>query len=603
MAQITLIASKSAEYHSSMKSIRRTFCITTAALAVVMALPAQAADENLSAQKAPAARQAKAPAAAPTVASPAEAQGDPSSGQTVFQVLLAEIALQRGDLELASQAYANLALRTRDPKVMERTIEVAGYARRFDIAQDTARLWLDVDPASKRAQRMLVSILILSNQLDELPPYLISMLESDRNALAENLLGLNRMFARSTDRPAVFRLIDKVCQPFFGIAEAHYAVAVAANLAGQGERAKHEVRLALELRPDWEMAAFFQAQLLMRESPAEAISFLEEFLQRNPNAREAELLLARALVGERRYTEARRHFDQLLLAYPDSPEVVYAVAILALQQDDRTLAETQLKHFVSLRVPDKSPAYYYLGQIAEESSRPDEALSHYTQVVSGEHYLSAQIRRARVLAQQGQLEQGRDVLRSAKTEKAEERVQLDVAEAALLRDAKRMQDAFDLLESKLAEQPEQPDLMYETALMAERLNKLDLMESRLRRLIELRPDNPQAYNALGYAYADRNERLEEARQLIEKALALAPEDGFILDSMGWVLYRQGDLAGALSYLERSYAKRADPEIAAHLGEVLWALGRQDDARRLFEEARKNHPTNDVLSETIQRFMP
>ncbi|MFB0935523.1 MAG: tetratricopeptide repeat protein [Propionivibrio sp.] len=586
-----------------MKSIRRTFCITAAALAVALTLPARAEDVNLSARKAPAARQANPPSQAPNVAPTAETQGELSAGQTVFQVLLAEIALQRGDLELASQAYANLSLRTRDPQVMERTIEVAGYARRFDLARETARLWLDVDPASKRAQRMLVSMLILSNQLEELPPHLIAMLESDRGALAENLLGLNRMFARSTDRLAVFRLIDKVCQPFFGIAEAHYAVAVAASSAGQGERAKHEIQRALELRPDWEMAAFLQAQLLLRESPAEAIVFLEGFLQRNPNAREAELLLARALVGERRYADAKRHFDQLLQAYPDSPEVVYAVAILALQQDDKTLAETQLKHFVSLKGTEKSPAYYYLGQIAEEGRRNDEALAYYSQVVSGEHYLPAQMRRARILAQQGQLDRGRDVLRNARAEDAEQRVQLYVAEAALLREAKRPEEAFDLLESRLAEQPEQPDLMYETALMAERLNKLELMEVRLRRLIELRPDNPQAYNALGYAYADRNERLTEARQLIEKALALAPDDGFILDSMGWVLFRQGDLPGALAYLERSYAKREDPEIAAHLGEVLWAMGRQDDARRLLLDAQKNHPTNEVLAETIRKLVP
>ncbi len=577
--------------------------MTAAALAVALTLPAQAEDVNLSARKAPAARQANPPSPAPSVAPTAETQAELSAGQTVFQVLLAEIALQRGDLELASQAYANLSLRTRDPQVMERTIEVAGYARRFDLARETARLWLDVDPASKRAQRMLVSMLILSNQLEELPPHLIAMLESDRGALAENLLGLNRMFARSTDRLAVFRLIDKVCQPFFGIAEAHYAVAVAASSAGQGERAKHEIQRALELRPDWEMAAFFQAQLLLRESPAEAIVFLEGFLQRNPNAREAELLLARALVGERRYADAKRHFDQLLQAYPDSPEVVYAVAILALQQDDKTLAETQLKHFVSLKGTEKSPAYYYLGQIAEEGRRTDEALAYYAQVVSGEHYLPAQMRRARILAQQGQLDRGRDVLRNARTEDAEQRVQLYVAEAALLREAKRPEEAFDLLESRLAEQPEQPDLMYETALMAERLNKLELMEVRLRRLIELRPDNPQAYNALGYAYADRNERLVEARQLIEKALALAPDDGFILDSMGWVLFRQGDLPGALAYLERSYAKREDPEIAAHLGEVLWVMGRQDDARRLLLDAQKNHPTNEVLAETIRKLVP
>ena len=524
-------------------------------------------------------------------------------GQTVYQVLLAEIALRRGDVELASRAYASLATSSRDPKVIERAIEVAIAARRMEFALEMARLWLEIDPSSQQAQRMLVGILILDNRLDEVAPHLVRMLESDKEGLAGNLIGLNRMFARSPNRPAVFRLIESVCRPFAGIAEAHHAVAQAATSAGMNERAKQETLRALELRPDWEMAAYLHAQILLRESTAEAIAFLEAFVKRNPSAHDAEFLLARALVGERRYDDAKRHFDTLLETYPDKPEIVYSVAILALQLDDKARAEEQLKHFVALNVPDKNPAYYYLGQIAEDDRRIDEALTYYGNVVAGEHYLSTQIRRARLISERSSLEDGREVLRSAKTEKSEEKVQMAVAEAALLRNAGRVQEAFDLLEGKLAEMPEQPDLMYETALMAERLNRLDVMDARLRRLIELRPDSPQAYNALGYAYADRNERLQEARQLIEKALALSPEDGFILDSMGWVLFRQGDLNGALAYLERSYAKREDPEIAAHLGEVLWALGRQDDARRLLLGAQKKHPKNEVLSGTIRRLSP
>lgn len=587
-----------------MTSIRHVFCL--AVLSLALGIPAQAAPaEEVAAtpKKAPA-RQAKRPAPPPPASAPVpDAQDEASPGQVVFQVLLAEIALQRGDLELAVQSYANLALRTRDPQIMERTIEVAGYARRLDLALETARLWLDVDPSSQRAQRLLASVLILSNRFDELAPHLIRMLESDKAALPESLVGLNRMFARNTDRQAVFRLIDKVSQPFFGIAEAHYAVALAASSAGMGERARQEIGRALELRPNWEAAAFLQAQLLIRESPGEAITFMEGFLEGNPEAREVQLLLARALVAEHRYVDAKRHFDQLLLAYPDSPEVIYPVAILALQLDDKTLAETQLKRFVTLKVQDRNPAYYYLGQIAEDDKRSDEALAYYAQVVSGEHYLSAQTRRAHLLAVQGNVDQGRELLRNARTDKPDERVQLQIAEAALLREANRVQEAFDYLESLVAEQPEQPDLIYETALLAERLKRVELMEIRLRRLIDLRPDSPQAYNALGYAYADRNERLPEARQLIEKALAMAPEDGAILDSMGWVLFRQGDLAGALSYLERSYAKRADPEIAAHLGEVLWSIGRKDDARSLLLDVQKKFPDNAVLSETVRRLAP
>ena len=549
------------------------------------------------------------PAHAGEAASPEEAPAlsavqDEALGQVVYSVLLAEIALQRGDAETAVQTYAKLALRTRDAQVMERAVGVAGFARHFDTALDIARLWLDVDPASQRAQEMLTGILITSNRLDELAPHLIRWLESNKAALPGNLLGLNRMFVRNPDRLAIFRLVDTVCRPFFGIAEAHYAVALAAVGAKMSERARKEIGQALELRPDWEMAAMLHAQLLMQDASDEAVGFMEDFLERDPGANQLRLMLARTLAGERRYAEARRQFDRLLQDSPDDPEVVYSVAMLALQFDDKALAEAQFEHFVTLdKVTDRSAAYFFLGQIAEDDGRTGEALARYARVVSGEHYLAARARQARLLFEQGKPEEGRELLRNAKTGRPEERLQMQITEAALLREAGRAGEAFDFLEERLAENPGQADLIYETALLAERLNRLDLMESRLRRLIELRPDNPHAYNALGFSYADRNERLPEARQLIEKALSMAPDDAAILDSMGWVLFRLGDLPEALSYLERSYDRREDPEIAAHLGEVLWTLGRQDDARRLLQDARKKFPSNAVLSETIKRLDP
>ncbi|MDR2788459.1 MAG: tetratricopeptide repeat protein [Candidatus Accumulibacter sp.] len=540
----------------------------------------------------------------PVVSPDTAAQDETLLEQAVYEVLLAEVAFQRGDAELAMRAYADLAQRTRDPRIMERAIEVAEFARRFDLALETAHLWLEVDPASQRAQKMLTGVLIMSKQFDELAPHLIRMMESDKAALPGSLLGLNRMFAHDTDRLAVFRLIDTVCRPFFGLAEAHYAVALAAASARMSERARREAVQALELRPEWETAALLRAQLLVGESRDEAIEFLEGFLEGNPDAEQARLLLARILVGERRYVDARRQLDRLLRDFPGSPEIAHSVAILALQSGDKALAEAQLKNFIAFdKVPDRNAAYYFLGQIAEDDGRIDEAMSRYAQVLPGEHYLAAQARQAHLLFEQGKIDEGRELLRNTRTSRPEELVQMQIAEASLLRGAGRVQEAFDFLEQRLAEDPEQADLLYESALLADQLNKPDLMENRLRRLIELHPDNPQAYNALGYAYADRNERLPEARRLIERALALAPDDVAILDSMGWVLFRQGDLPGALSYLERSFGKREDPEIAAHLGEVLWVMGRQDDAWRLLSDARKKFPSNAVLSETTRRLAP
>jgi tetratricopeptide (TPR) repeat protein len=589
---------KSMKSMKSMKSLTLNLSLLLACLALVLPPCFAHAGEAASPGRKPPAREAQRPAQAPATR---EAEVDP--GQAVFEVLLAEIALRRNDVDLAVQTYANLALRTRDPKIMERAVEVAGFARRYGSALDTARLWLDTEPASQDALRMLVSVLIMSNQLSEATPYLIRLLESDKAALPGNLLGLNRMFVRHPDRAAVFRLVDAVCRPFFGIAEAHYAVAVAASGAGMSERVRRELDQALELRPDWEAAGLFKAQSLMPESREEAIDFMNGFLERHPEAGQLRLLLARVLFGDRRYADAKREFDRLLRDAPDDPEIVYSAAMLALQSGDRTLAEEKLEHAIALGGPDKSAAYFFLGQIAEEDQRIEEAMSRYAQVLPGEYYPAAKSRQARLLSQQGKIDEGRALLRDARADRPGDRVRLQNAEAALLREAGQVREAFDFLEQRLADDPEQPDLLYETSLLAESMNQLDLMESRLRRLIDLRPDDPQAYNALGYAFADRNERLPEARQLIEKALSLSPDDAAILDSMGWVLFRQGDLSRALSYLERSHDQREDPEIAAHLGEVLWTMGRQDDARRLLADAQKKFPSSDVLARTVRRLAP
>lgn len=423
----------------------------------------------------------------------------------------------------------------------------------------------------------------------------------DRAALGANLLGLNRMFARNEDRVAVFNLIEKVCRPFFGVPEAHYAVAIAASSAAMHERAQAEANRALELRPEWEMAALLQAQIAARTSTAQAVAYLQAFVERNPMARDVHLQLARALVGEKRYDEARQHFNQLLKGFPDNPDVVYPVALLALQQNDLAVAETQFNHLLTLDIPDKSIAYYYLAQIAEEKGKLDEALGLYAKVESGDQMVQARMRSAQILAGQGKLDEARKLLSEASTGSEEQSIQFAIAEAALLRKAKQPQAAFDLLDARLENLPDNAELLYETALLAERLDQLEIMERRLRRLIELQPEHGQAYNALGYSFADRGIRLPEARELIDKALALMPNDTFILDSLGWVQYRQGDLAGALATLERAYGMRDDPEIGAHLGEVLWAIGRKDDAQKLLRAAQKKHPDNEPLADAVKKF--
>jgi tetratricopeptide (TPR) repeat protein len=206
------------------------------------------------------------------------------------------------------------------------------------------------------------------------------------------------------------------------------------------------------------------------------------------------------------------------------------------------------------------------------------------------------------LSKQGRLADARKHLREISPRNNQQRVQLVQAEAQLLREATAYQEAFDVLGRALAEQPDYPDLLYDYAMAAEKVNRPDVLENNLRKLIALRPDHAHAHNALGYTLADRNERLGEARALIEAALKLAPEDPFIMDSMGWVLYREGQVKEALSYLQRAYTMRPDPEIAAHLGELLWAGGQREEARKLWSDVLKEHPKNEVLQNTVNRFL-
>ncbi len=533
----------------------------------------------------------------------AQEESEDLVARTVFQALLGDLALQRGDTELAISAWTDLARRTRDPKVIARATEVAASARQYDLALELTRFWLEVAPDSAQARQMESTLLILANRIDELAPQLSRLLEQDKANLANNLMHLNRMLAKHPDKKAVQRLVNRVASPYAEVPEAHFAMGQAAAAADDPMRAQMEFQKALQLRPDWEIAALARAQLQARQSTASAIEGLGEFVARNPDARDARLALARLLIGERQYDAARTQFDRLLKDNPDNPEVIYPVAMLALQQGDAATGRTQLEKLLKSDFPDKSTIHFFLGQLDEEQKKPVAALAHYREVSTGEQFIPARTRAAHILAQQGRLEEARELLRSTPGRTPAERIRLILAESQLMREAGRQEEAYALLESTLTANPDNPELLYETALLAERQGKPEVMEKHLRRLLELAPDNAHGLNALGYSLADRNVRLAEAQALIARALTLAPEDPFIMDSMGWVLFRQGKLPEALNTLEKAYGIKADPEIAAHLGEVLWTLGRKDDAIRLLKEAAKKHPDNEVLAAALKKFLP
>jgi Flp pilus assembly protein TadD len=518
----------------------------------------------------------------------------------LYELLLAEIAFKRGSAGLAAQMYAELAQKTKDPRIARRAVEVAAAARTPQYALESARVWHEADPQSLQALQTLAGLLVSARKVEEAEPYLAKLLSAEGVSTANGFLQMGRLLAGNPDKAANLRAVRNLAAPYPDLPQAHFAIAQAALAAEDEKAALAEARRAGALQPGWELPAIFEAQVLQRRSADEAGAALAAFLAKYPESREARLAYARLLVGERKLAEARTQFEALLAANPNNPDVVYAVALLAAQLKDYPTAEQNLKRLLDMNFRDPSAVRFTLGQVAEEQKQWQAAIDWYESIARGEQYFASRLRVAGVMAKQGRLDEARAYLRKLSGD-GEERVQLLIAEAQLLRDAKRDREAFELLGKALQAQPDQPELLYDYALTAERLERFDVLESNLRKLIQMRPDHAHAHNALGYSFADRNVHLAEAHKLIERALELSPEDSFIIDSMGWVLYRQGDLKGAEAQLRRAYLGRPDGEIGAHLGEVLWMMGRRTDAERIWDEALKNHPDNETLQKTVKRL--
>jgi tetratricopeptide (TPR) repeat protein len=582
-----------------------------AGLALLLAACAQTPVQQAAAAAVPAANQGNLEPDAPTAVgaqalAPAPEPELPNQELTealLYEYLLAEIAGQRGSLGLSAQAYADLAKRTRDPRVAKRATEIALYARMPSAAIEAAKIWYETEPSSMEALQALTSLLVNAKRPEDALPYLQKLLAADGKDAGDGFLLLIRLFANSQDKALTLKLVQQLAQPYPRLAQAHFAVAQAAAAAEQSEIALTEARTASALKPDWELAALLEAQLLQRQSSALALQRLAAFLEHHPKAREVRMSYARVLVAERKYTEARAEFQTLSKDFPDNVDVVFAVGVLSLQLQDYALAEANFKRLLDLPYRDKNTARLYLGQIAEEQKDYPQALRWYEEVAGGEQYLQAQMRYALVLNKQGKLDAARAHLRQIEAGSEQVRVRLLLTEAQMLRDANQPREAFDLIGRALQAMPDQPELLYDYAMLAEKLELVDVLEANLKKLIGLQPGHAHAYNALGYSLADRNLRLPEAQGLIEKALQLAPDDPFIIDSMGWVLYRMGKNKQALEYLRKAYSARPDPEVAAHLGEVLWVAGEQREAEKIWLEARKKTPGNDALESTIKRFKP
>jgi len=532
-----------------------------------------------------------------------EAAPPPTEGLTsefIFKYLVGEVAGQRGDIALASSVFYELAKSTRDPRLAERAARAAVYGNQQQLALRSAGLWAELDPDSVEAQQAMAQLLLSTGNLEDARPFLAKLLVAN-DTRANGFLYLNGVLSRHPDKEAALALVQDLAAPYPKQAEAKFAVAHMAFNAGQSALALQELGAAETLRPGWEAAAALHGEILLRESPDKALAFFHDFLKKYPETSNIRLTYAKLLVNEKKLDEARTQFTKLADAVQENPEMAVVVGLLAGQLGDYAQADKYFKQALEHDYKEPEQLYLYLGQSAEKQKRNDQAYAWYKQVTSDELRFDAQLRIASLLASEKKLPEARKMLQTLPNLTSEQQAIALQVEANLLVQEKQYDEAYAILDRAINTLPNTPEMIYDFAMLAEKVLRFDVMEQQLRKLITLKPDFAQAYNALGYTLADRNERLDEAEGLIEKALSLSPDDHYILDSMGWVQYRRGMLNEAADYLRRAYSEKTDPEIAAHLGEVLWQQGKRDEAVKTWEEALRAHPDNEVLLNTTKKF--
>lgn len=522
----------------------------------------------------------------------------------LYEILVAEFAGQRGRLDVSVNNYMDLARTTRDPKIVERATRIAVYARDADAAQEAARLWVELDPLNPDPHQVLAVMALRNGDVEEALTHLNDILDYSHGKLDQKLWMIANMLGREKDKDLIMNVMERLVSSRQDSPEALYAFAHVAARLGDFDRAASLLEHALKLAPDNLNAAMSYISILQRQDRGnDAIEWLEKRLKEHKDDNDFNLRLAyaRLLTDAQRFDDARRQFEILAVEAPNNTDVLYALGLLYLQANRLDQAETYFKRLAE-KTARHNDARYYLGRIAEERKDFDKASIWYEGVEGGDNYFDAQVRYALLLAKRGDIEKARVHLNSIHTEGPNENMILIQAEGELLTEEKRYDDAMQVYDNAL-KKGFNADLLYARAMLAEKMDRIDILERDLREILRQDPDNAQALNALGYTLADRTQRFDEAYNLIKRALELSPGDFYILDSMGWVLYRQGKLEEAVEYLRKAMDLRSDPEIAAHLGEVLWVMGDKQGAKQVWETALRATPEDRRLLDVIQRFNP
>ena len=520
--------------------------------------------------------------------------------EVLYQLLAAEIAAQRGRYDVTLVNYLQAAKTSKDRGVITRAMRIAQSLNADNAQQQLADLWLQLEPDNLLAHRVSAIQAVKRQDLETALVHMERIMEQGEDADFDSLAAMSANLPPAQQRE-LLQLYERLAERHPGNPELEYSIALLLKITGAPEQALERIERLTNQQPNFQPAIALKGDLLYQTGQTrEALTYLTTNTRRFPANRQLGTLYGRILINEGELQAAQDEFERLVKRYPQTPGLRLSFALVALENRQPELAREELTELIE-QGHHTDEASYYLGRIEEDAGNITHAIGYYMSVEGGNYFFPALARASELQAETGDLDSALakiDTLRDSNPGQAENFWLLEVN---LLLDQQREQDAMAAANHALEAFPENIQIRYARAMLHDSLGNTELAEEDLRAILSNQPDNAVALNALGYILTIRTERLDEARSYIEQALALDPNNPAILDSMGWVLFRQGDTEAALEYLADAWAAYPDPEVAAHYGEALWVSGNEEQARIIWEEGLEQNPDHDILIETIQRL--
>ncbi|MDH3389179.1 MAG: tetratricopeptide repeat protein, partial [Gammaproteobacteria bacterium] len=513
-------------------------------------------------------------------------------------------ALNQGDTGLAIKHYLAVARTQDNPEIAERAVRVAVYGQDLEAAVEAARRWIELDPNRVEARQVIAAIYVRQDKIKEAFNYIDGMIRTtdlDDADLFPPLLGI---LAREKNANTVLAVSQRIAYEYPERAYAQYLHGMLAAQNGRSEEALRFLNRSIEIA-EIEGVHSARAKVLLRLGrPGEAVVSLQKAVESNPDDQSLRLTYARLLVDVKEYEKARVEFEKLHQGSPNDAELLYTLGLLSLESQRLDDAEKYMMMLVRLNQRE-GEAQYYLGRINENRKDYEAAIEWYRQVHIGEYKFDARLRIADMLGNLERTDEAVEhldaMLKGSQSDGS--LVRIYISKGELLRAARRYQESMDVFNTALGIVPGNSDLLYARALVAEKLGHIDQLEADIKTILKTEPDNAHALNALGFTLADQTDRFQEAFDYLKRAIEIMPDDPAIIDSWGWIHYRLGDHETAISLLRKALSRFDDAEIAAHLGEVLWASGQQQEAREIWQKALKKSPDDPLLQEVMQRFIP